>query len=78
MKKGDVVFIKFPFTDLSGSKLRPGLELVESGDDVVVAFIAGVLAERFTGDVSLIKSKQNGLKKDSVLRLAKLTTLSRI
>jgi mRNA interferase MazF len=77
MKKGDVVLIKFPFTDLSGSKLRPALVLFESGDDVVVSFITSVLAERFTGDVSLVKSEQNGLKKDSVLRLAKLATLSK-
>jgi mRNA interferase MazF len=77
MKKGDVVLVKFPFTDLSGSKLRPALVLVESGDDVVVAFITSVLTERFTGDIVLVKSKQNGLKKDSILRLVKVATLSK-
>ncbi len=77
MKKGDVVLIKFPFTDLSGSKLRPALVLVESGNDIVVAFITSVLTERFDGDIPLVKSDQNGLKKDSTLRLMKLATLSR-
>jgi mRNA interferase MazF len=77
MKKGDVVLIKFPFTDLTGSKLRPALVLFESGDDVVVSFITSVLTERFSGDVKVIKSEQNGLKKDSILRLVKLATLSK-
>ena len=77
MKKGNVVLIKFPFTDLTGSKLRPALVLIESGDDVVVSFITSVLTERFIGDVALVKNQQNGLKKDSVLRLAKLATLSK-
>jgi len=32
MIKGDVVLIKFPFTDLSGSKLRPAVVLFDSGN----------------------------------------------
>ena len=42
MKKGDVVLIKFPFTDLSGSKLRPAVVLFDSGNDLIAAFITGV------------------------------------
>ncbi len=75
MKKGYVVLIKFPFTDLSGSKLRPALVLFESGNDVIVAFITSILSVKIIGDVSLVKSDRNGLKKDSVLRLSKLATL---
>ncbi len=29
MVKGDIVLITFPFTDLSGSKLRPAVILVD-------------------------------------------------
>lgn len=77
MVKGDIILVRFPFTDLSGSKLRPALVLLESGDDVVVAFITTVLAERCTGDIQLKKTAENGLKKDSTLRLTKLSTLSK-
>jgi len=77
MKKGDVVLIKFPFTDLSGNKLRPALVLFESGNDLIAAFITSVLSVKLTGDISLIRNDENGLKKDSVLKLSKLATLSK-
>lgn len=77
MKKGDVVLIKFPFTDLSGSKLRPAVVLFDSGNDLIVAFITGVLAVKSIGDISLKRNDTNGLKKDSVIKLSKLATLSK-
>ena len=77
MKKGDIVLIKFPFTDLSGNKLRPALVLFDSGNDIIVAFISSVLSEKFIGDIPLVKSNENGLKKESVLKLSKLATLSK-
>ena len=39
MAKGTIVLITFPFTDLSGSKLRPVVILAETIEDVTVAFI---------------------------------------
>jgi len=39
MAKGNIVLITFPFTDLSGSKLRPSVVLADTNQDVTVAFI---------------------------------------
>ena len=76
MKKGDIILVPFPFTDLSGSKLRPALVLVEEGDDVVAVFISTILRERFKSDYFVKKSEKNSLKKDSLIKLNKLATLS--
>jgi mRNA interferase MazF len=39
MAKGDIVLITFPFTDLSGGKLRPAVILVDMPLDLTVSFI---------------------------------------
>jgi mRNA interferase MazF len=36
MKKGDIILIPFPFTDLTGNKNRQTVVLIESENDVTV------------------------------------------
>jgi mRNA interferase MazF len=38
--KAKIVLVHFPFTDLSGSKLRPAIIIHESEQDVIAAFIS--------------------------------------
>jgi mRNA interferase MazF len=38
MAKGDIVLIIFPFTDLSGNKLRPAVVIADNNFDVTVFY----------------------------------------
>ena len=78
---GSIVFVSFPFTDLSDSKLRPALVVSRDNDrrtDVVLAFItsrshAGMLPDSFP----ITASPSNGLKVPSFVRFDKLVTLDK-
>ena len=43
-KKGKIVLIPFPFTDLSASKVRPAVIVsnFSQGEDIIVAFISSL------------------------------------
>lgn len=75
MKKGDIVLIPFPFTDLSGNKYRPAVILIDSEDDVTVCFITTQLTWQSEFDIALQPSEFNGLKKESLVRLNKFATI---
>ncbi|MCX6351839.1 MAG: type II toxin-antitoxin system PemK/MazF family toxin [Bacteroidetes bacterium] len=77
MSKGDIVFIPFPFTDLSGNKIRPALVLAETELDVTVAFISTQFQWKEKTDIVLQPNPKNGLKKESLIRLAKLATIDK-
>ncbi len=77
MKKGDIILIPFPFTDLSGNKNRPALVLVASKMDVTVVFISTQLKWKEKTDVLLQPTKDNGLKKESLIRLSKIGTIDK-
>ena len=74
---GDVVLLEFPFTDTSGSKRRPALVLLDTGDDdIVVARVTSQLSAT-PQDVVLDEWQQAGLLLPSVVRLHKVATLQR-
>ena len=77
MRKGDIVLIPFQFTDLSGNKIRPAVVLVESEYDVTLCFISTQLKWKETSDIELSPSVENGLKKNSLIRLSKIATLDK-
>jgi mRNA interferase MazF len=79
---GEIVHAAFPFTDLTSAKRRPCLILAQCDwpDDFVVAFISsssGVPASTHsvTIDPSHREWRKTGLKKPSLIRVDKLTTL---
>jgi mRNA interferase MazF len=76
MRKGDIVLVPFPFTDLSSTMRRPALVLVND-DDVTLAFVTTQLFWKKDWDLFLEPTKSNGLKKKSIVRLAKITTLEK-
>jgi len=75
MKKGSVVLIPFPFTDLKGSKIRPAVVLRESQFDVTICFITSELKWKTEYDVSVLPSASNGLKVQSLIRTGKIATI---
>jgi len=82
-KRGEVVLIAFPFTDLSTTKMRPAL-IVSSNEfnsrnlDVILAAITSQIPKKIpTTDhlLALDDQKQAGLPKTSLVKLGKVVTL---
>jgi len=60
MKKGDIILVPFPFTDLSGNKNRPAVILIDSEEDVTVCFITTQVKWFSEFDISVHHSEING------------------
>ncbi len=85
LKRGDIILVPFPFTDLTSTKVRPAV--IISADpqvkDITVAFISSVAPKILSKfELSLPANDpdfdQTGLKKDSIFKLNKLLTISKI
>jgi mRNA interferase MazF len=77
MLKGDIILIPFPFTDLTGNKLRPALILAQTNIDLTVAFITTQLQWQEPTDILLQPGASNGIKKASVVRISKIATIDK-
>ncbi len=77
MAKADIILIPFPFTNLSDSKIRPCLVLLEAEFDVTVSFITTQTGWNDSHTIAIKPTATNGLKKESLLRLNKLATIDK-
>jgi mRNA interferase MazF len=86
-KRGSVALVRFPYTDLSDSKVRPAVIVtpdtyLAQSDDVLCAFISSVLPDPLLPTDIILSStdpdfRRTGLKRSSVLRSHKLVLLDR-
>lgn len=86
MKRGDIVLINYPFTNLLSSKVRPALiissdSFTKSGEDAIFMFISSQTVNPQPTDLFLDQGDteflRTGLKKASLIRTAKIATLSK-
>lgn len=81
MKPGDVVLVRFPFTEVGTTKKRPALLLAEAtrARRYRLATVAMITSQvegiRLPGDVLLAGWERSGLLHPSLLRLAKIATV---
>lgn len=76
---GKIVLIPFPFTDLSGVKVRPAVIISNKnmGEDVILAFISSNTKKKGKFGIFLKMNDKNGLKSDSVVFISKIATLDK-
>ncbi|MEL6437975.1 MAG: type II toxin-antitoxin system PemK/MazF family toxin [Cyanobacteria bacterium J06621_8] len=82
LNKGDIVLVRFPFSNLSQTKLRPALVLAVSRiiDEITLCFISSQNLQNLTYDEFAITTSDNeftltGLKTNSKVRVTKIITL---
>ncbi len=74
---GDVVLLKFPFTDGKSYKRRPALIINDYDDgDMIVCRITSQIYET-PNDVNINDWEKSGLRLPSVIRVHKLATLEK-
>lgn len=74
---GEVLLLSFPFVNAAGSKRRPALIMIDTGDeDIVVARITSQAAQT-EFDVELVEWQKAGLLLPSIVRVHKVATLEK-
>ena len=79
-KRGDIVLVPFPFTDLSSSKRRPALVISPDAfndqmQDLVVAAITSQLTNEHALTIEQSDCVDGMLPKTSIVKLAKVFTI---
>ncbi len=85
LRRGDVVLVPFPFTDLTTDKVRPAV--IVSADpqetDVTIAFVSSAVSPGSPSETDYVLQQHDpgfaatGLKKDSTFKMRKLVTIER-
>ena len=84
-KKGDIILIPFPFTDLTTTKQRPAL-IVSSNqfhhqrNDIIVMAISSQIPAQMPEDEYLLSTtdqKASGLPKRSIIKLGKIIAINK-
>jgi mRNA interferase MazF len=82
MKRGDVVIIDFPYSDRTGSKVRPSLvvqsdTLNSTRHDSILAIITSMSSGRPDAEIliEIVREPASGLRFDSYLQCDTLVTL---
>ncbi|MBI2100442.1 MAG: type II toxin-antitoxin system PemK/MazF family toxin [Candidatus Vogelbacteria bacterium] len=79
-KPGDIILVPFPFTDLSGDKVRPALILASVGSNSIMAMISSTRhGKKWPSDYDILDNDADfaasGLKVSSRIHLGKLATI---
>ncbi len=78
MNTGDIVLIPFPFAELTNKKVRPSVVVCETKDvykDLVLCAVSSVVPPNPTENEMVLRvAKENGLRKDSVLKVDRIVT----
>ncbi len=84
LHRGDIVLVPFPFTDLSGQKVRPALIISPNPirEDILVAFISSVIPsvpepDEYVLDTTYPTFARTGLKSRAVFKMGKMAILHR-
>jgi mRNA interferase MazF len=80
-RRGDVVLVGFPFTDLAAIKMRPALvvssdEFNERGQDMILAAITSQVTKKISSPDHFLPAedqRQAGLPKPSLVKLGRIS-----
>jgi mRNA interferase MazF len=81
MKAGDILLVKFPFSDLVSTKKRPALVLHNTiispkSNLITIAMVTSRLdGLKIKGDTTVAKWKEANLLHPSIIRLSKIATI---
>lgn len=75
---GDIVLLKFPFTDGKTFKRRPALIINDFNDDDVIVCRITSQIYKTKKDIYIVDWEKSGLKLPSVIRVHKIATLEKV